>query len=45
MFPDMSVTQDGDISHTGKFALMRHPYIELARFAHDGLFEDNDEAD
>jgi len=45
MFPDMSVTQDGDISHTGKFALMRHPYIELAQFAHDGLFEDNDEAD
>jgi hypothetical protein len=44
MFPDMAVTQDGHISHTGNFALMRHPYIELAQFAHEELFEDNDEA-
>ena len=30
MFPDMVVTQDGHISETGKYSLMRHAYSELA---------------
>jgi hypothetical protein len=30
MFPDMQVDSSGHISLTGKFSLMRHPYIDVA---------------
>jgi hypothetical protein len=43
MFPDMQVTQDGHISETGKFSLMRHAYIELAHLSDGGLFDDDDD--
>jgi hypothetical protein len=43
MFPDMKASQDGTITPTGKYALMRHAYIELAHFSSGNLFdEDND---
>jgi hypothetical protein len=42
MFPEMRVDNSGHISTTGKFSLMRHAYIELARFAPDGLFAEED---
>jgi hypothetical protein len=44
MFPDMEVTQDGRISETGKFSLMRHAYIELAHISDGGLFDDDDDS-
>ena len=44
MFPDMKASQDGTITPTGKYALMRHAYIELAHFSSGDLFdEDNDD--
>lgn len=42
MFPETRVDHSGHISTTGKFSLMRHAYIELARFTSDGLFEEED---
>ena len=42
MFPDMQVNLSGDISATGKFSLMRHPYIEVAKFTSDHTFEDEE---
>ena len=42
MFPDMQVDLSGDISATGKFSLMRHPYIEVAKFTSDHTFEDEE---
>jgi hypothetical protein len=41
MFPDMAVSQDGSITPTGKYALVRHAYIELAPFNSGGLFDDD----
>ena len=43
MFPDMAVSQGGNITPTGKYALMRHAYIELAPFTTGGLFDDDGE--
>ena len=43
MFPDMAVSQGGNITFTGKYALMRHAYIELAPFTSGGLFDEDDE--
>ena len=40
MFPDTQVDPSGDISLTGKFSLMRHPYIEVAEFTSNRSFED-----
>jgi Transposase family tnp2 len=40
MFPDTQVDPSGDISLTGKFSLMRHPYTEVAKFTSDRTFED-----
>jgi hypothetical protein len=45
MFPDMQVSEDGMISETGKFSLMRHAFIELAPFADGGLFDDDDDTE
>ena len=41
MFPEMAVSQGGDITLTGKYALMRHAYIELAPFTSGGLFDED----
>lgn len=43
MFPESTVSEAGDISLTGKFALMRHAYIELAPFSSGGLFDEDDD--
>jgi hypothetical protein len=43
MFPDTQVDSLGSISLTGKFSLMRHPYIEVAQFTDDQSFEDDEE--
>ena len=42
MFPEMQVHEEGRISETGKFSLMRHTFLELARFSNGELFDDND---
>ena len=39
MFPDTQVDPSGNISTTGKFSLMRHPYIEVAQFTGNHTFE------
>src|SRR6266702_4698631 len=44
MFPEMRVSEDGVISETGKFSLMRHVFIELAHFSDGGLFDDDDDS-
>jgi hypothetical protein len=44
MFPEMVVNQEGHIERTGKFSLMRHAYIELAKYSADG-FDNNDDGD
>ena len=43
MFPEMQVAADGRIQETGKFSLMRHAFLELARFSDGELFKDGDE--
>lgn len=43
MFPESTVSEAGDISLTGKFALMRHAYIELTPFSSGGLFDKDDD--
>jgi len=43
MFPEMLVNQDGHIEHTGKFLLMRHAYIELAKYLTDGFIDDEED--
>jgi hypothetical protein len=43
MFPEMVVSQEGHIERTGKFSLMRHPYIELSKFSVDSFANEDDE--
>jgi hypothetical protein len=45
MFPDLKVTSDGELIDTKTFALLRHPFIELARYNTDGLFNEEEEDD
>jgi hypothetical protein len=45
MFPDMKVTSDGKLVNTQKFALLRHPFIELTKYNTEGLFDDEDDED
>jgi hypothetical protein len=45
MFPDLKVTSDRDIVDTHKFALLRHPLIELATYNSQSLFDDDDDDD
>ena len=45
MFPDLKVSQDGRLVDTRKFALMRHPLIELAKYNTEGLFNEEDDDD
>ena len=42
MFPDLKVTQEGELVSTQKFALLRHPLIELAKYNTEGLFDEED---
>ena len=42
MFPDMQVDLSGNISVTGKFSLMRHPYVEVTKFTCNHTFEDEE---
>ena len=43
MFPEMNITEDGQILETGKVSLMRHAFLELAQFSNGELFADEDE--
>ena len=45
MFPDLKVTPDGKLVDTQAFALLRHPFIELAKYSTDGLFNEEDDDD
>lgn len=45
MFPEMVINAEGQIERTGKFSLMRHAYIELAKYSTDGFDEDSDDLD
>ena len=45
MFPDLKVTPDGMVVDTQRFALLRHPFIALAKYNTDGLFDDEDDED
>ena len=42
MFPDIQVDLSGNISVTGRFSLMRHPYIDVAKFTSDQSFDDEE---
>ena len=44
MFPEMVVSEDGHIEWTGKFSLMRHPYIKLTKYSTDGFGNDNNKS-
>jgi hypothetical protein len=43
MFPDLKVTPDGEVVNTGKFAMLRHPLLELAKYNTGGLFDEEDD--
>ena len=43
MFPDVKVTPEGELVDTLKFALLRHPLIELAKYDTEGLFDEEDD--
>lgn len=43
MFSDLKVTSDGEIVDTQKFALLRHPFIELTKYNTKGLFNEDNE--
>ena len=43
MFPEMVISKDGKVECTGKFSLMRHAYIELAKYSLDGFSNEGKE--
>ena len=43
IIPDIIASQDGSITHTGKFSLMRHTYVGLAPFTSGDQFDDNND--
>ena len=43
MFPDLKVTRKGEVIDTQKFALLRHPLIELAKYNTEGLFDEQND--
>lgn len=45
MFPDLKVTPDRELVNMQKFALLRHPFIELAKYNTEGLFDEEDDND
>ena len=44
MFPEMAINEDSKVAHTGKFSLMRHAYIELAKYLPDGFANEGEES-
>lgn len=44
MFPEWQVSNAGEITHTGKFALMRHPHTEMVRFSDEAAENEDDMA-
>jgi len=43
MFPDLKVTQEGELVDTQNFALLWHPLIELANYNTEWLFDEEDD--
>jgi glycerophosphoryl diester phosphodiesterase len=43
MFPDLKVTPDGKLVDMHKFALLRHPFIGLAKYNTEDLFEEEND--
>ena len=43
MFPEMVIDEDGKVERTGKFSLMRHAYIELAKYSSDSFANEGEE--
>lgn len=43
MFPDLKVTSDGELVNTQRFALLRHPFLELAKYNTEGLLDEEDD--
>ena len=45
MFPEEHITNDRLILETGKFSLMHHAFLELAKISNRELFEEDDDGD
>ena len=45
MFPEMIINKDGKVEHMGKFSLMRHAYIELAKYLPKGFAHKGEEGE
>jgi hypothetical protein len=45
MFPEMTISETGNIVLTGKYSLMWHTYIELASFSTGGLFDEDEDVE
>ena len=45
MFPEMVINEDGKVERTGKFSLMRHAYIELAKYSPDSFANEGEEGE
>ena len=45
MFPEMVINEDGKVERTGKFSLMRHAYIELAKYSPDSFANEGKEGE
>jgi hypothetical protein len=43
MFPEMVINGDGIVECMGKFSLMRHTYIELAKYSPDGFANEGED--
>jgi hypothetical protein len=43
MFPELKVDQTGEITETGKFSLMRHVHLELAKYPSQGQATESDD--
>ena len=43
MFLEMVISKDSKVKCTGKFSLMRHAYIELAKYSPDGFSNEGKE--
>jgi hypothetical protein len=43
MFLEHRVTRDGKLINTQKFTLLQHPFIVLAKYNTDGLFDNEDD--
>ena len=41
MFPELQVSETGQIMHTGKLALMQHPHTGMAQFSDQTIEDDS----